>query len=326
MRACQIFQLPNQASTDPDATHPESASPSYSTREAYSKTHPAATQGRPPYVAWCNTNSIIPDPYNPQDFDRYSYVRNDPVNRNDPSGHCSLGGHWEDDSSSACRGMIINHVYQIYEQFLELTNSPIHPKYPKNHLQTGYYSWLDNRGSNHANYTGIGGNVAYHPALDITLYNVNLGDPIYPMYPGEVIFAGWDTFGFGNAIIIHSVYEGVDLYSVYAHEGTGKDSSINGINVKVGDHVETNTQIGTVGYTKDDGKGNFIQGPIHLHVEVRTALSIDLASPDPLATRNYWVFGNDSAPSPTWSNYFLNLGAFENGWPIRENTRTAKWN
>jgi len=61
---------------------------------------------------WAQPDTIIPDPYNPQDYDRYSYVRNDPVNRNDPSGHCSLMGHWEDDSSPACQGASANNGSQ----------------------------------------------------------------------------------------------------------------------------------------------------------------------------------------------------------------------
>jgi len=32
-------------------------------------------------------DTIVPDPANPQDLNRYSYVRNDPVNHVDPSGH-----------------------------------------------------------------------------------------------------------------------------------------------------------------------------------------------------------------------------------------------
>jgi hypothetical protein len=36
---------------------------------------------------WVQPDAIIPDPYNPQDYDRYSYVRSNPVNYNDPSGH-----------------------------------------------------------------------------------------------------------------------------------------------------------------------------------------------------------------------------------------------
>ena len=33
-------------------------------------------------------DSIVPDPYQPQSWDRYSYVNNNPVMYNDPSGHC----------------------------------------------------------------------------------------------------------------------------------------------------------------------------------------------------------------------------------------------
>jgi hypothetical protein len=32
-------------------------------------------------------DSIVPQPYNPQDYDRYSYVRNNPLKYFDPSGH-----------------------------------------------------------------------------------------------------------------------------------------------------------------------------------------------------------------------------------------------
>jgi RHS repeat-associated protein len=42
-------------------------------------------------------DDIIPDPYNSLDWDRYQYVRSNPVKNNDPSGHCSvdevLGGN-----------------------------------------------------------------------------------------------------------------------------------------------------------------------------------------------------------------------------------------
>lgn len=38
---------------------------------------------------WAQPDSIIPDPSNPLDFDRYSYVRNNPINYVDPTGHFS---------------------------------------------------------------------------------------------------------------------------------------------------------------------------------------------------------------------------------------------
>jgi RHS repeat-associated protein len=41
-----------------------------------------------PYLNhWTQPDSIIPDSYNPQDWDRYAYVHNDPINHNDPTGH-----------------------------------------------------------------------------------------------------------------------------------------------------------------------------------------------------------------------------------------------
>jgi len=40
-------------------------------------------------------DSLIPDPANPQAWNRYSYVANNPVNLNDPSGHCyTSSGIW----------------------------------------------------------------------------------------------------------------------------------------------------------------------------------------------------------------------------------------
>src|SRR5574340_1798073 len=39
---------------------------------------------------WTSPDSIIPDPYNVQDWDRYTYVRNNPVNLVDPNGHNPL--------------------------------------------------------------------------------------------------------------------------------------------------------------------------------------------------------------------------------------------
>jgi RHS repeat-associated protein len=41
-----------------------------------------------PYLnRWTQPDTIIPDQLNPQDWDRYGYVRNNPIKYNDPSGH-----------------------------------------------------------------------------------------------------------------------------------------------------------------------------------------------------------------------------------------------
>jgi len=38
-----------------------------------------------------SADPIVPDPANPQSFNRYSYVENNPINYNDPTGHCKNG-------------------------------------------------------------------------------------------------------------------------------------------------------------------------------------------------------------------------------------------
>ena len=48
-----------------------------------------------------SADSIVPEPYNPLDWDRYQYVRSNPIRYIDPSGHmiaCSS------DSGNGCAG------------------------------------------------------------------------------------------------------------------------------------------------------------------------------------------------------------------------------
>ncbi|MBL8092175.1 MAG: hypothetical protein JNJ43_17715, partial [Anaerolineales bacterium] len=39
-------------------------------------------------------DTIVPNPVSPQDFNRFSYVINNPINLIDPSGHCYYNGTW----------------------------------------------------------------------------------------------------------------------------------------------------------------------------------------------------------------------------------------
>jgi hypothetical protein len=51
---------------------------------------------------WLQPDSIIPDPYNPLAYDRYSYVYNKPVNATDPTGHTAC---WDEHAiDPGCKG------------------------------------------------------------------------------------------------------------------------------------------------------------------------------------------------------------------------------
>jgi murein DD-endopeptidase MepM/ murein hydrolase activator NlpD len=88
----------------------------------------------------------------------------------------------------------------------------------------------------------------FHPGIDL---GSEIGDPIKPIKAGQVIEAEYITDGYGNTILID---HGQGLTSRYAH--------LSKIEVKVGDKVTTNTEIGKVGITGHS------TGP-HLHLEIR---------------------------------------------------------
>jgi murein DD-endopeptidase MepM/ murein hydrolase activator NlpD len=87
----------------------------------------------------------------------------------------------------------------------------------------------------------------FHPAVDLGGVK---GDPIKPVMPGVVSYAGWDYSGYGNLVIL-SHTNGFESY--YAH--------LSKIEVKTGQTVDMNTEIGKMGAT------GHATGP-HLHLEI----------------------------------------------------------
>ncbi len=88
----------------------------------------------------------------------------------------------------------------------------------------------------------------YHPGVDL---GAQIGDPIKAIKAGVVIEAGFTRDGYGNTVLID---HGKGLTSRYAH--------LSKIEVKVGQEVTTNTEVGKVGVTGHS------TGP-HLHLEIR---------------------------------------------------------
>lgn len=88
----------------------------------------------------------------------------------------------------------------------------------------------------------------FHPGVDL---GAEIGDPIKPIKAGQVVEAGYQTDGYGNTVLID---HGKGLTSRYAH--------LSNIEVKTGEDVTTDTEIGKVGIT------GHTTGP-HLHLEIR---------------------------------------------------------
>ncbi len=60
-----------------------------------------------------SADTIVPDPANPQSFNRYSYVLNSPLKFTDPTGHCAEGS-WGDDYEDAGCLQIAQEVANTY--------------------------------------------------------------------------------------------------------------------------------------------------------------------------------------------------------------------
>src|SRR5258706_6279959 len=88
----------------------------------------------------------------------------------------------------------------------------------------------------------------FHPGLDL---GAEVGTEIMAIKSGDVIEAGYETDAYGNTVLID---HGKGLTSRYAH--------LTKIEVKIGDYVTTETEIGKVGITGHS------TGP-HLHLEIR---------------------------------------------------------
>jgi hypothetical protein len=98
----------------------------------------------------------------------------------------------------------------------------------------------------------------FHAGIDIP---AAAGVPVGAARSGHVTFAGWDSGGYGNLVV---VYHGIGVKTMYAH--------LSEISVTRGERLATGSEIGKVGSTGHS------TGP-HLHFEVR----VRGASVDPLS-------------------------------------------
>ena len=96
---------------------------------------------------WAQPDSIIPNPYDSQSWDRYAYVNNNPVRYKDPGGHIpvcegtgSCSDQWRQDKAYARYGEIGYMKYEIKYEFGIKMEESDGMKWSRNNLQTAYNS------------------------------------------------------------------------------------------------------------------------------------------------------------------------------------------
>ncbi|MCX8497210.1 MAG: M23 family metallopeptidase [Akkermansiaceae bacterium] len=115
-----------------------------------------------------------------------------------------------------------------------------------------FWDMNDSRGGHHMgdDLNGIGG------------MNTDLGDPIFSIADGLVVYAGEPSLGWGKVVVVaHRVADGRRLESMYAH--------LSEIFTRPGALVARGERVGTVG----TANGNY---PAHLHFEVRTGGGMEI--------------------------------------------------
>ncbi len=116
--------------------------------------------------------------------------------------------------------------------------------------------WANNpkRGGHHTgdDFNGIGG------------MNTDLGDPLYAIANGRVIYRGEPSPGWGNTLILaHRTPEGSTLLTMYAH--------MDQMHVALGSTIPMGQIIGTVGNAHS-------RYPAHLHLEIHDSTGIHIGA------------------------------------------------
>ena len=117
-----------------------------------------------------------------------------------------------------------------------------------------FWEMNEKRGGRHSgdDLNGIGG------------MDSDLGDPVFSVADGLVVYAGEPSRGWGNTVVIaHRANDGRQLHSMYSH--------LDRIHVPRGALVPRGGKIGSVG----TGNGYY---PAHLHFEMRTGDGVDIGS------------------------------------------------
>jgi murein DD-endopeptidase MepM/ murein hydrolase activator NlpD len=250
----------------------------------------------PVLAHFTSADTIIPQPGNSGDWNRYAYVLYNPANFIDPSGHeiCTEDGYCYD------KGKYVGEYKTDKTRPIEYWLKSVF-KSPVGNIQDDYTRFGEYRDKYF-----IGNHDIYHPGVDL---GSQFGLPIYAVDDGTVVYAGYNI-DFGYTVIIeHDIpYVGL-VYSIYAHLGRKDMSQDKAIFVNENDWVTADTEIGVMGGTKGPKDNGEHIGP-HLHFEVRTSLNVDLnpEMPNPVTRMPFWFNQDGGDTCNPWTTCWIDLG------------------
>jgi RHS repeat-associated protein len=225
-------------------------------------------------------DSIIPNPGNSISFDRFAYVRNNPLRFTDPNGHdphCVLA------MDDQCVRMSDKRTIEPH-----FTQEEIDIAFNKSYAGLGWTNEqiLLHRMSHpiHGSWEvsssfGAKRGDKYHPGVDFT------GDPdIYSVYSGKVVAVTDSDEDMGLKVVVEMDINGELFYAVYGH--------LKEANVGIGQEVGSDTILGVMGETGTTGG-------VHLHFEIRKSANVNVDSQGDYSSlkaayENWWALSAQS--------------------------------
>mgnify|MGYP005813567213 CR=1 FL=1 len=67
---------------------------------------------------WLQADSLVPDPFNPMDWDRYAYVQYNPIRYDDPTGHMVDDGLKNEGGGSSTDVPLTDNGYRVYTLYM----------------------------------------------------------------------------------------------------------------------------------------------------------------------------------------------------------------